>query len=230
VDFGRRRSRAEDQAAIIARELGMQAVFCPTITRGEEHYGHALLSRHPIEIVSRARLPHDPESWWQEPRSAIWARVDVAGRIINVITTHLGLGPRERVLQAQALIGPEWIDAVPPDEPIILCGDFNALPGSAPYRLVAKRLRDVQAAEGGHKPLGTFSSLQPIVRLDHIFTTPHFDRERVVVVRNALTRVASDHLPLVVDLKIAVAAGDNPTTKRRESATRNHPAQPAGWR
>src|SRR4051812_38976240 len=29
VDFGRRRSRAEDQAAIIAYELGLQAVFCP---------------------------------------------------------------------------------------------------------------------------------------------------------------------------------------------------------
>lgn len=227
VDFGRRRSRSEDQAAIIARELGMQAVFCPTITRGDEHYGHALLSRYPIEIVKRARLPHDPSGWWQEPRSAIWARVDVAGEMVNVITTHLGLGPYERVLQVRALFGEEWIGGIPGDEPVLLCGDFNALPGSAPYKLTASRLRDVQAG-GGHKPLATFSSTQPLVRLDHIFTTPHFTRQRVTVVRTDLTRVASDHLPLVADLRIATASGDKSTTRRPESAARTQSAQPAG--
>jgi endonuclease/exonuclease/phosphatase family metal-dependent hydrolase len=57
LDLGRRRSRAEDQAAIIARELGMHVVFCPTVTRGEEHYGHALLSRHPL----MSSAPHVPD-------------------------------------------------------------------------------------------------------------------------------------------------------------------------
>ena len=230
VDFGRRRSRAEDQAAIIARELGMQAVFCPTVTRGDEHYGHALLSRYPIEIVKRARLPHDESSWWQEPRSAIWARVDVAGRIVNVITTHLGLGPRERVLQVRALLGEEWIAGIPAHEPVIICGDFNALPGSAPYKLVAARLRDVQTAMGGHRPLGTFSSLQPLVRLDHIFASSHFERQRVAVVRNDLTRVASDHLPLVADLRIGPADVDKSTTTRQVSSARTPAELPAELR
>jgi endonuclease/exonuclease/phosphatase family metal-dependent hydrolase len=227
MDLGRRRSRAEDQASIIARELGMQAVFCPTVTRGEEHYGHALLSRHPIEVVKRMRLPHDPTSWWQEPRSAMWARVQICGRIVNIITTHLGLGPRERVLQVKALLGDEWIGSIPADEPVILCGDFNALPGSAPYRFTASKLRDVQSTVGGHRPLATFSSTQPLVRLDHIFTTPHFERQRVMVVRNDLTRVASDHLPLVVDLRIATAAADMSTNMPRESSRRTQSAQPA---
>lgn len=210
VDLGRRRSRLEDQAAIIARELGLQIVFCPTVTRGEEHYGHALLSRYPIEVVKRARLPHDPAGWWREPRAAMWARVDVGGCSINVITTHLGLGPRERSLQVKALLGDEWIGAIPTDEPVLLCGDFNALPGSEPYRLAAARLRDVQFAGDGHRPLGTFSSWQPLVRLDHIFATSHFERKRVVVVRTDLTRVASDHLPLVADLRLATTDPANP--------------------
>jgi endonuclease/exonuclease/phosphatase family metal-dependent hydrolase len=51
VDLGRRRSRAEDQAALIGRMIGMHAVFCPTITRGEEHYGHEFFIRWPVEIV-----------------------------------------------------------------------------------------------------------------------------------------------------------------------------------
>jgi endonuclease/exonuclease/phosphatase family metal-dependent hydrolase len=230
VDFGRRRSRAEDQAAIIARELGMHAVFCPTVTRGDEHYGHALLSRYPIEVVKRARLPHDPSSWWQEPRSAIWARVEVGGHVVNVITMHLGLGPRERVLQVREILGEEWIGGISSDEPVIICGDFNALPGSVPYKLAAAKLRDVQAAGGGHRPRGTFSSLQPLVRLDHIFTSPHFERTRVIVVRNDLSRVASDHLPLVADLRIATAVVGTSTKTPRQSAVHRPAELPAGRR
>ncbi|MES2695712.1 MAG: endonuclease/exonuclease/phosphatase family protein [Verrucomicrobiota bacterium] len=230
MDFGRRRSRAEDQASIIARELGMEAVFCPTVTRGEEHYGHALLSRWPMEIVKRARLPHDPKSWWQEPRSAMWVRVDVGGNIVNVITTHLGLGPHERVLQVRDLLSKEWIGGIPEQEPIILCGDFNALPGSAPYKLTATRLRDVQGKTGGHRPLGTFSSVQPLVRLDHIFTSPHFERQRVTVVRNGLTRVASDHLPLVADLKIGSSNADTSTRTPQKSSSHTPAEQPAELR
>lgn len=213
VDLGRRRSRAEDQATIIAQELGMNVVFCPTVTRDEEHYGHALLSRHPIEVVKRMRLPHDPKSWWQEPRSAMWVRIELGDRIINVITTHLGLGPRERADQVRALLGPDWIGSIPADEPVILCGDFNALPGSLPYKLAAAKLHDVQAATKGHRPLGTFTSLQPLVRLDHIFTTRHFERERAHVVRNDLTRVASDHLPLLADLRLGPQGEPGPSAK-----------------
>jgi endonuclease/exonuclease/phosphatase family metal-dependent hydrolase len=208
----------------------MHVVFCPTITRGEEHYGHALLSRHPIEIVKRARLPHDAASWWQEPRSAIWARVDVSGEIVNVITTHLGLGPRERVLQVTELLGDEWIGGIPSHEPVVVCGDLNALPGSAPYKLAATKLRDVQSPIDGHRPLGTFSSSQPLIRLDHIFASSHFERQRVLVVRNDLTRVASDHLPLVADLRIVTASAGTSTTTRQQSSTRTPATLPAALR
>jgi endonuclease/exonuclease/phosphatase family metal-dependent hydrolase len=205
-------------------------VFCPTITRGEEHYGHALLSRWPMEVVKRARLPHDPKSWWQEPRSAIWVRVKIEDRTINFITTHLGLGARERWLQVQALLGEEWIGGISPSEPVLLCGDFNALPGSRPYRLAAQRLHDLQLRCKGHRPLATFSSLRPWMRLDHMFGSTHFEPQAITVVRNDLTRVASDHLPLMADLQVAPAGADKSTTTRRESAAHNSPAQPAALR
>lgn len=228
VDLGRRRSRAEDQAGIVAREAGMHAVFCPTITRGEEHYGHALLSHWPIEVVKRARLPGDPHGWWDEPRAAIWARVQVAGQTVNVVTTHLGLGIRERELQMRALLGPEWLGDVIGAEPVILCGDFNLLPGSVPYRLAAQRLRDVQLLPRDHRPVNTFSSLQPILRIDHVFVSAHFEALAVTAVRNDLTRVASDHLPLLAQLRVAAAAAG--TSRPRPPSTRAHtpPRQPAG--
>ena len=213
LDLGRRRSRAEDQATIIAQQLGLHVVFCPTVTRGEEHYGHALLSRWPIEVVRRAFLPSDPRGWWSEPRAALWARLIVGARRINFITTHLGLGLEERRLQMTTLTGPEWLGAVPEGEDVILCGDFNATPGSPAYRLAAQRLRDAQASLKGHAPLRTFSSTQPFARIDHIFVSAAFVPERIRVPRDRLTRVASDHLPLVADFAIGPATVETPARK-----------------
>lgn len=213
IDLGRRRSRAEDQAGIIAKMLEMHAVFCPTVTHGEEHYGHALLSRWPIEVVKRAFLPNDPKSWWPEPRAALWARVVIGARRLNVITTHLGLGVEERRRQMTALTGPEWLGAVPADEDVLLCGDFNATPGSVPYRLAAQKLRDAQVSLKGHIPLRTFSSTRPFARLDHIFASAGFVPEKIIVPRDRTARLASDHFPLIVDFAIGPAAVEMPNHK-----------------
>lgn len=215
LDLGRRRSRAEDQAALIGRALGMHVAFCPTVTRGDEHYGHALLSRWPIEIVRRALLPAEPGGFWTEPRAALWARIVLGARRLNIITTHLGLGREERRLQMEALTGPDWAGAIAPEEDLILCGDFNAMPGSVPYRLAARRLRDAQAALKGHTPQRTFSSAQPFARIDHIFVSANFVPERAIVPRNRLTRIASDHLPLVVDLAVGSATAGTPANTPR---------------
>lgn len=206
MDLGRRRSRAEDQASVIARELHYHAAFCPTVTVGNEHYGHAVLSRWPIETVRRAFLPSDPDGWFDEPRSAMWIRIVIGNRKINCITTHLGLGIQERVLQMDALLGPEWIGGIPGDEDIILCGDFNAAPGTAPYKMAARRLVDVQRSLSRHRPLRTFTSIQPFARIDHVFVSASLSARRIRVPRTGSTRVASDHLPLVVDLVAAHAA------------------------
>jgi endonuclease/exonuclease/phosphatase family metal-dependent hydrolase len=119
---------------------------------------------------------------------------------INVVTTHLGLSARERLAQMQTLLGPEWLGPVLDSQPIVLCGDFNLPPGTAPYRLAADRLRDV--ASDGSEALHTFISTRPFARIDHIFVSDHFTIERAAVIRNYLTRVSSDHLPLLADLRV----------------------------
>jgi endonuclease/exonuclease/phosphatase family metal-dependent hydrolase len=188
----------------------MHAVFCPTVTQGSEHYGHGLFSRWPVEVVHRAFLPSDKKGWWKEPRSALWAKVLIDGRPVHVITTHLGLGRTERLMQMEELLGPGWVGAIPQDEPVILCGDFNLAPGSRGYGLAAARLLDAQAAQNGRRPLRTFTSARPFTRIDHVFISQNLFAARVVVPRNHLTRFASDHLPLVVDLQSAPAAVETP--------------------
>jgi endonuclease/exonuclease/phosphatase family metal-dependent hydrolase len=207
IDHGRSRSRSEDQAALIAEALGYHVVFCPTVMHGHSgRYGHALLSRWPIEVIKVAELPGAPDSWWPEPRGALWARIEVNGVDINIVTTHLGLSPRERVIQMRALLGNDWLGPIISSEPVILCGDFNLSPGSVPYALAASKLRDVQAAREGHRPRSTFSSMHPFMRIDHIFVSSHLETERAFVPRNDLTRIASDHLPLLADLSFPSAS------------------------
>lgn len=213
IDLGRRRSRAEDQAALIAQLLEMNHEFCPTVTHDKEHYGHALFSRWPMEVIKRARLPAAPGRTTGEPRAALWVRINVAGRPLNVVTTHLGLGWNEGATQVRALLGDDWIGAIPPDEPVVLCGDFNLSPRGTGYRLLVSRLRDAQVGVKGHTPLRTFSTIRPFARIDHIMLSPHFEVKGVTVPRNDFTRIASDHFPLVVDLQVLPESAGTPTRK-----------------
>jgi len=228
IDLGRRRSRAENQVQIIAKALDLNYEFCPTVTLGEEHYGHALLSIWPMEVVKRARLPADPRKATREPRAALWVRININGQRVNVITTHLGLGIDERAEQMAALAGPDWVGGIPADEAVLFCGDCNMLPGSVPYRLMSGRLRDIQLAMPGRRAKPTFSTTRPFVRLDYIFASPQVAVSEFMVPRTDLTRVTSDHFPLVADLSVGTAAADTPTTKPPLAAARKATAkQPA---
>ena len=81
-----------------------------------------------------------------------------------------------------------------------LCGDLNAVPGSRPYRRLRSVLRDPYPWHGW--PLGTFPAMCPLLRLDHILLSPGWIVHRAYVPRTSLTSVASDHLPVVVDVAL----------------------------
>jgi endonuclease/exonuclease/phosphatase family metal-dependent hydrolase len=203
IDVHRARSRGEDQATRLARELEMEAAFCCTVDRAAEKYGHALLTRFPVQIVASGLF--GPVEDHREPRGVLLAKIDVAGRDIYVANTHFGLSGAERLAQMQTFLGPEWLGRVPADAPLIVCGDFNMTPASNVYALMLGRLRDAQTiapagTRGNSRPRRTFPSPFPVSRIDFVFVSNHFEVEQVRVPRNSQTRVASDHLPVVADL------------------------------
>lgn len=212
LDCGRPRSRGDDQLAYLAQELGLHHLFAPSIVNGEERYGHGLLSVHPIRLVRQARLPTGGVPVI-EPRDGLHASVDVGGREISVVTTHLGLAYAERAAQIDRLLRDDFLGGVPTDRPALFLGDLNLAPGGKLYRrLVAKWgqvnghavFRDVQAHAPNHVAIKTFPSFLPVRQLDHIFVTPHFRIHEVRSPANLLTRRASDHLPLVAELELDV--------------------------
>ena len=201
LDLNRRRSAGVDQAALIADQLGWHRFFHPALRRGDEQYGDAVLSRYPMRLRKAQELPSVTTRVCPESRAAIWMEIETPGGAVQVINTHLGLGRRERFTQSQLLAGPEWLGSVGTGDPLILLGDLNSLPGSPPFQLLARHLRDVRTFVNPPPSLRTFPTRLPLLAVDHILVNECFDVNSVRVVRNSTTKIASDHFPLVADLR-----------------------------
>jgi endonuclease/exonuclease/phosphatase family metal-dependent hydrolase len=202
IDVGRPRSGGVDQAGRIAELLEMTYYFHPAIHLEEERYGDAILTHLPLRLVKAQGLPGMRGKPQLEPRGAIWAAIDVGGTVLQIINTHLGLRRRERLAQVDALLGDAWLGHPDCDGPVILCGDLNALPLSPVCRRLRTRLRDAQQALQNHRPKATFFGRLPMVRIDYVFVGQELEVLGVEVARGARARLASDHLPLIVDLRL----------------------------
>lgn len=198
VDVLRRRTGGVDQAHAIASLLKMQAHFHPALSVAEEQYGDAIITALPTGAVKAGPLPSIGEQ-----RGALSVEILVGDRKLLVINTHLGLRGRERIRQMTTLLNAGWLRGAANEPlPCILCGDFNAIPSSATYRLAARSLKDAQLA-GKAAAKATFPSLYPLMRLDHIFVTDDLVVKKATVLQNRLTRIASDHLPLFAEIGFA---------------------------
>jgi endonuclease/exonuclease/phosphatase family metal-dependent hydrolase len=207
LDVCRNRTGGIDQAHAIASRLGMAFHFNCAMRVEEEQYGDAILTALPVRLVRSGRLPTLPRVRGLEPRGALWVAVEVEpGVELQVINTHLGLVPLEQRGQAAALLGRDWLGHPDCRDPTILIGDFNATSRYAAYKVLADRLKDGQRelVRTGRRArtLRTFPSRFPVLRIDHLFVSPGVEMLDVHAPGGPLPRAASDHLPLVADLKV----------------------------
>jgi endonuclease/exonuclease/phosphatase family metal-dependent hydrolase len=202
LDVGRTRTGAVDQAHAIAGRLGMQFHFNAALQVEEERYGDAILTAAPHRVVKAGPLPGLAAIRALEPRGALWLELDLDGRALHVVNTHLGLIPHEQRAQAAALIGPEWTGAPQAQaHPMILLGDFNATPHARAYRAVAAGFTDARLQAPGAGQALTFPSRLPMLAIDHVFLRGPVRAVRVETFSGPLAREASDHLPLIVDFE-----------------------------
>lgn len=202
LDVGRARTGGVDQAHAIAHRLGMSFHFHPAMHVEEERYGDAILTEAPLKVMKAAPLPGSPTLRGLEPRGALWLRIELDGRPVNVINTHFGLVPHEQRAQAAALCGSEWLGSSDCGDPVVLVGDLNATPRYSAYRALAARLTDARRAAGGPRATPTFPSRFPVLPIDHIFVSPGIEVLGVTTPSGPLMRSASDHLPLLADLRL----------------------------
>jgi endonuclease/exonuclease/phosphatase family metal-dependent hydrolase len=205
LDVGRSRSDRLDQAELIARELGMNFHFSPAMRVMEEEFGDAILTALPMRLMKAGPLPGLRFPVKLEPRGALWAEIGRGETRVQMLTTHLGLVRRERRAQAMELGGVDWLSHADCRDPAILAGDFNFLSRSRAYAHITSCLHDAQRRISGPRQ-ATFPARYPRFRIDYVFVSQSIQVDRVEALRTPATRIASDHLPLIADLRIPVSA------------------------
>lgn len=208
-----RRSRSKiDQAHYLAGKLELNLVEGPLLLEGKGGYGNALLTRFPVLDVQR-RVFQRPGS---QTRGLIDARLETPlFGPLRVIVTHLEVRDH-RIRSTQMREIKHLIDDGAPD-PTVLLGDLNEWWN----RRLALRALD-RSIHFLHSP-ATFPARLPLLRLDRIavrgLQSADYDH-RARRIETRLTRVASDHLPLVAELEPLEPTADNDNEAAQQAPRR----------
>ncbi|HJV66494.1 MAG TPA: endonuclease/exonuclease/phosphatase family protein [Geomonas sp.] len=199
---GRYRPEESGTTLALSHELALLDTSRELIYLERERNGNVVYSRHPMRLIRAGGLHPESRRRSIVPRGVLWVEIDICGRRLQLLNTHLGLTPPERGSQTKVLISSEWLGHPECKPPIVLCGDFNLLPSSPLHRRLKDILDDRQEALSLGHTEWTFPSHYPMVRFDHLFISPNLTVENLLIPQTKLTRVASDHLPLVVTLRL----------------------------
>lgn len=200
VDVLKSRSGHVHQPQWLADRLDMNYRFYPLIENGDEKYGLAILTRLPMKDIKFDRLPALALKRPREVRGAMWLRLQTPFGPVQMVNTHLGLLAAERRLQIEGLLGKEWLGAWAGNEPLVICGDFNAGRHSYVYRRLCTEFSDLRCFHVAAGAGATFLSYFPMLCLDHIFVSRHMVPVNMAVPSAPPARTASDHLPVFAEL------------------------------
>jgi len=149
-------------------------------------HGNAMLVRSGIGALNTRHI----DLPGLEPRGAIAADLETELGPLRVVGAHLGLIRRYRLLQLSAIS--RALAKMPP-RPTVLAGDFNEWGSDRPLEHATRGLRFVPA----HR---SFPAPRPVAPLDRFALSPEL-RDIASASHTAQpARVASDHLPVWIDI------------------------------
>ena len=187
--------RGGGHAEELGAMLGMGWVMSPARELRGHQFGNAVLSRFPIMHHSE----HDLSWKTCEPRRM--QRVDVAvhGCTLHLYNVHLGtaiLERRHQALRLASMVSDRHIAG-----PKLVLGDFNEWMRGLATKMLSERLNSVDLRNHLRRRR-TYPGLFPILHLDHIYYAGRVEIVGIELPRTRLSLVASDHLPLVADVRI----------------------------
>lgn len=166
----------------IRRDSGLIAI--PLDQTGPAHgwHGNLLLVRNAlVQQVHKLILPGF------EPRGAILTDLEINGKPLRVVNTHLGLLPQSRAAQARAIL--EAVAKLP-ERPTLLMGDLNEWwRNAAVFRTLAEQFSITT-------PQASFPARFPLLPYDRIMSCQLGTLQDVFPHDSPLARKASDHLPI----------------------------------
>lgn len=166
--------RLEDELELILPDVSLRPL-------SHGWHGNAILLKSHLKNHSPSRI----ELPTTEPRGAVSVNLDDPQ--LEIIGVHLGLTPRMRRKQIQSLNE----TLCNREHPVVLAGDFNEW---NPRRMAFDASTTVVS------PGPSFHTSRPTSTLDHFVLSAGLRVVSSHVHHSALSKRASDHLPVVVDL------------------------------
>jgi len=198
VDAGVSRSRRDQQVELLGDELGMpHRTWYPNVdVRGGGQYGNAILSRYPIIESTNIDLTLRFKKRRSVLHGVLRVRHDDMDRTVHVFNMHLGLARYERRRQLDMFLACHPFAHLHHDTPVVVGGDLNDVYGGLGELLEPAGFRGME-----RRPL-TFPAWGPVRPLDAIFVRGTVDFLRLSRCDSALARRASDHRPLVAEVRL----------------------------
>lgn len=194
IDVNTIRSGKFNQAEELAKRTGMKFFFGKGIDYEGGEYGVAILSKYELSEPKVNKLP-TLAGTKGEPRTLTTAIITLpTGHTLRFGSTHLDAqkANTNRELQIKEIIE----IASSENLPFIIAGDFNAAPGSTVINVLdSKFTRTCQQCEP------TIPIVNPNKTIDFIAFTPP-TKFRVISTKVINGIDASDHLPVVAELKL----------------------------
>ena len=198
VDAGCGRSNGDRQVDLLGELTGMRyREWFPNVdVRGGGHYGNAILSRYPIIESTNIDLSLRFKKKRSVLHGVIRVRHDDVDRTVHVYNMHLGLARFERRIQLRMFLDSHPFSHLHHDTPVVVGGDLNDV-----YGRLGELLRPAGFRGVDRRPL-TFPAWGPVRPLDAIFVRGDVDFLRLTRCDSALARRASDHRPLVAEVRL----------------------------
>lgn len=184
-----------DQAQEIGAITGMGWVMAAAREFRGHLYGNVVMSRYSMTSHAQCDLT------WRacEHRNAQRVDVDLDGRILHVFNVHLGTALMERRHQASRLAA--YVHDKRVTGPKIVVGDFNEWTKGLATKVLSEKLKALDLYPYLKRRV-TYPGIFPVLHLDHIYYEGELEVRKVELPRTRLSLMASDHLPLVVELRV----------------------------
>lgn len=206
VDDGAPRSRELDLARALADSLGYpHFAVGHNVDLRKGRWGNATLSRHPIVSERNIDLSVSPRKRRGCQHTSIRLECSPGPPVeLEVFNLHLGLSAQERAWQVGLLVRSEEFCAGDQSHPFLVGGDFNDW-----RSLLVPTFTEIlgftcctQRAGGSTSGILSFPAFSPSGALDRVYCRGPIRCVGGRACRLRLSRVASDHLPIIVDLEL----------------------------
>lgn len=203
VDEGVPRSRELNLAQELAAAAGYpHFALGHNVSLKKGRYGNATLSRFPILRERNIDLSV-AQSWIR--RGCQHTSLQVDGRSLEIFNVHLGLSARERQIQIELLSRSHEFSGVAEETPMLVGGDFNDWRSLLwPTFTNGFGFRCATDSKTGRRgAIATYPSFSPQGGLDRIYFRGSLKLVGARRCRLQVSRVASDHLPVIADFELA---------------------------